>query len=127
MRSLVLLILVSLTLVGCNESKPDFDELTKALVNAEKTMNEKDQVITTATSSQDDIINIRIMVEDRITNEQAKNLVNDFFNEIEKKIKDLDQFNKYFSIKFDIKSQKDGEILYQGKKDKNEEQIWWQF
>ncbi|OME77200.1 hypothetical protein BK120_27115 [Paenibacillus sp. FSL A5-0031] len=127
MRHFILLLLLTLVLVGCNEAKPDFDNVSESLVNAERVMNDKDLVITTATSSQSKIINFRILIKDRINNEQAKGLVNDFFNEIDKNITDLELFKKTYSIKFDIKSQKDGQILYQGKREKEEDQIWWQF
>lgn len=49
------------------------------------------------------MINIRIMVEDRLTNEQAKELVFDFFDEIERGITDLNLFRKSYQINFDIK------------------------
>ncbi|MNR38680.1 hypothetical protein D3C85_1568030 [compost metagenome] len=54
------------------------------------------------------------MVEDRITNEQAKELVFEFYNEIEKGISEIQLFRETYQIKFDIKSGKDGEILYSG-------------
>ncbi|MNL08545.1 hypothetical protein D3C87_1292720 [compost metagenome] len=92
-------------------------------------MNAMTLVTTTATSSNagDGIINFRIMVEDRITNEQAKELVFEFYNEIEKGISEIQLFRETYQIKFDIKSGKDGEILYSGQRNKGEDQIWWQF
>lgn len=127
---IVLIILFSLVTAGCNKDKEiDFNQLVDSLVKAEKIMNNKELVTTTATSSSssDGMINFRIMVEDRLTNEQAKELVFDFYDEIERGITDLNLFRKSYQINFDIKSEKDGEIIYKGQRNKDEEQIWWQF
>ncbi|MGG3280138.1 hypothetical protein [Paenibacillus solani] len=127
---IVLIILFSLITAGCNNNNEiDFNQLVDSLVKAEKSMNSKELVITTATSSSssDGIINFRVMVEDRLTNEQAKELVFDFYDEIERGITDLNLFRKSYQINFDIKSEKDGEIVYKGQRNKGEEQIWWQF
>ncbi|OIA98737.1 hypothetical protein AK95_16390 [Paenibacillus sp. LC231] len=127
---IVLIILFSLITAGCNNNNEiDFNQLVDSLVKAEKTMNSKELVTTTATSSSssDGIINFRIMVEDRLTNEQAKELVFDFYDEIERGITDLNLFRKSYQINFDIKSEKDGEIIYKGQRNEGEEQIWWQF
>ncbi|MFD1135985.1 hypothetical protein [Paenibacillus urinalis] len=126
----VSIILFSLITAGCNNNNEiDFNELVDSLVKAEDSMDSKELVTTTVTSSSssDGIINFRIMVEDRLTNEQAKKLVFDFYDEIERGIKDLNLFRKSYQINFDIKSEKDGEILYKGQRNKGEEQIWWQF
>ncbi|MFC5528062.1 hypothetical protein [Cohnella yongneupensis] len=125
-----LIILVTLITTGCNKKDEiDFNQLVDSLGKAEKTMNSKELVTTTASSSNstDGIINFRIMVEDRLTNEQAKGLVFDFYNEIEKGISDINLFRQSYQINFDIKSEKDGEIIYKGQRNKGEEQIWWQF
>ncbi|AWP28087.1 hypothetical protein [Paenibacillus sp. Cedars] len=113
MRYLIVsIILFSLITVGCNNNNEiDFNQLVDSLVKAEKTMNSKELVTTTATSSSssDGMINIRIMVDDRLTN--AKELVFDFFDEIERGITDLNLFRKSYQINFDIKSEKDGDII----------------
>ncbi|GAA0831204.1 hypothetical protein GCM10008915_10840 [Bifidobacterium pullorum subsp. gallinarum] len=118
MRYLIVsIILFSLITVGCNNNNEiDFNQLVDSLVKAEKTMNSKELVTTTATSSSssDGMINIRIMVEDKVTNEQAKELVFDFFDEIERGITDLNLFRRSYQINFDIKSEKDGDLIYKG-------------
>jgi len=58
------------------------------------------------------LINFRILVEDRLTNEQAKSLVFNFFDEIEQGISKKDFFRKIYQINFDIKPEKEGEILF---------------
>lgn len=126
MKTIFLLLFCSIITTGCTQPKIDVDELSAACVKAENTMNEKDLVITTATSSNIETINFRILVEDRLTNEQAKTLVTEFFEEIENGIQDKNLFRKSYLVKFDIKSQKDGEILYKGQRNKGDETIWWQ-
>ncbi|MDK8189251.1 hypothetical protein QP794_04040 [Paenibacillus sp. UMB7766-LJ446] len=126
MRSILILLFCSIITIGCTKPKIDFDELASATAKAEKSMNDKDLVVTTATSSDKKTINIRILVEGRLTNEQAKYVVTEFINEIEKGIQETDLFRKSYLIKFDIMSQKDGEILYKGQRNKGEETIWWQ-
>lgn len=130
MKYVIVFILLFSLITGCNYNKEiDFDQLVDSLIKAEKTMNSEELVITTATSSSssDGMINFRILVEDRITNEEAKELVFDFYDEIERGITDLSLFRKSYQINFDIKSEKDGEIIYKGQRNKGEEQIWWQF
>jgi hypothetical protein len=126
MRTILILLFCFIITIGCTKPKIDFGELASATAKAENSMNDKDLVVTTATSSEKETINIRILVEDRLTNEQAKYLVTEFINKIEKGIQETDLFRKSYLIKFDIMSQKDGEMLYKGQRNKGEETIWWQ-
>lgn len=71
MKNLCILIFISFVLAGCNNSTSSLDEIVESLVNSEKIMNQKELVVTTATSSSSELINLRIVVEDRITKEQA--------------------------------------------------------
>ncbi|OPA80513.1 hypothetical protein BVG16_07240 [Paenibacillus selenitireducens] len=127
MRTIIILLFCAIITIGCNKQKIDFDEVTNSLNKAEKTMNSKDRIVRIEASPNNETINFRIMVEDRITNEQAKTLVSVFLNEIEKGIQNKDLLRKSYLIKFDIISQKDGAILYKGQRNKGVEEIWWQF
>jgi hypothetical protein len=67
------------------------------------------------------------MVKDRITNENAKELAKEFINTLENQIKEKELFKKSYQITFDFKSEKDENILFNGKRDKKTKDIWWQF
>lgn len=67
----------------------------------------------------------RIMANNDSTKEKAEQWVEDFINDFEGQLNDIDKLYKTHIIIFDIKSNQDGSILYSGKKDK--EGVWWQF
>ncbi|MFD2612708.1 hypothetical protein [Paenibacillus gansuensis] len=70
-------------------------------------------------------IKFRLMVKRPITNKQAKILASEFIEKTENGISDAELFRNYCTFEFDILSI-EGEVLYKGKRDKGEEQIWWQ-
>jgi len=72
------------------------------------------------------LVYIRITAnDDDSTKENAKQWVEGFIRDFEGQLNNIDKFYKAHIIIFDIKSEKNGSILYSGKKDK--EGIWWQF
>jgi hypothetical protein len=115
-----------IVLTSCTETKLNFDEIVKSLALAEKEFNNKGYITATA-SQQNEYVKFQIMVKDRTTNENAKELAEEFINTIENQIKDKELFKKSYLITFDFKSEKDGNILFNGKRDKGTKDIWWQF
>ncbi|WP_256762153.1 hypothetical protein [Cohnella sp. WQ 127256] len=119
------LLIISLFLFssGCNNSNTTIDDAGEALGYAEKVMRDKN--ITTASSYQPNgYAKFRIMADENTSKEEAKQLVEEFIQSFENQLTDKEKFYKTHEMIFDIKSSKDGKILYSGKKDK---EIWWQF
>lgn len=126
MKQIIVSIIIFLLLVGCNDRRLDFEEVSDAMGHAEKYMNDNELVTTSASSVlNNQFINFRLVVKDRITNEQAKLLIEELVNDIESNLSDTKIFRNKYDFKFDIKSEKDGEILYKGRLD--QDQVWWQF
>ena len=125
MRAFFITILL-IVLTSCSENKLNFDDVVKSQVLAEKEFNNKGYITATA-SQQNENVKFRIMVKDSINNEKAKELAKEFINIMENQIKDKELFKKSYLITFDFKSEKDGNILFKGKRDKGTEDIWWQF
>lgn len=121
---LITLLFFSLITSGCN-SQNDYsaDEIVDALVYAEKTFREEENV--TASSFNNEYAKFRIMADNDTTNELAEQLVKKFINNFESMLTDKDGFYLSHTIIFDIKSNEDGEILYKGKKDESNNEIWW--
>lgn len=113
-------------LTSCDVNKLNFDEVVKSQIHAEEEFKRKGY-ITATSSEQNEYVKFRIMVKDRITNENAKELVEEFIKIMENQIEDKDLFNKSYQLTFDLKSEKDGNILFNGKRDKGTKDIWWQF
>jgi hypothetical protein len=126
MKRIVGSILLFLFLVSCSEkSNVEFSELSDSLVNAEKVMRTNELVVTTASSSQLNEVKFRIIVEDRITNEEAKELIYKFIETIEEKLSNPIKFKDTYNLFFDITS-KDG-VIYNGKREMGQYELWWQF
>jgi hypothetical protein len=122
----VLIILILLVLSSCTKNNVDPNEVIKSLVLAEKHLNNMG-FITASSSESNKFIKFRIMVKDKITNEDAKKLIGEFIGTMESNIKDKELFKDTYYMIFDIKSEKDGNILFNGKRDKGNIDIWWQF
>jgi 8-oxo-dGTP pyrophosphatase MutT (NUDIX family) len=127
MRTLIIFCLIFFISSCSNRNDDvDFNEIVKAQGYAEQKMREKGVV--TATSSQsNDYVKFRLMTPDSLTNDEAKELVQEFITLLEEPIKSKDSFNQEYYLLFDIKSEKDGRILYNGKRDKGNTDLWWQF
>jgi hypothetical protein len=122
----VLIILLLIILSSCNKNNVDPNEVIKSLVLAEKHLNNKG-FVTASSSESNKYIKFRIMVKDRITNEEAKKVIGEFIGTMESNIKDKELFKNTYYMTFDIKSEKDGNVLFNGKRDKGNIDIWWQF
>jgi hypothetical protein len=122
----VLIILLLIILSSCNKNNVDPNEVIKSLVLAEKHLNNKG-FVTASSSESNKYIKFRIMVKDRITNEEAKKVIGEFIGTMESNIKDKELFKDTYYMTFDIKSEKDGNVLFNGKRDKGNIDIWWQF
>jgi hypothetical protein len=108
---------------GCNNSNSSLDDVGDALSHAEKTMRDKG-LITASSFQPNEYAKFRIMAGNNTSKEEAKQLVEDFIRTFESRLIDKEKFYKTHEIIFDIKSDKDGKILFSGKKD---QEIWWQF
>jgi hypothetical protein len=122
----ILIILLLIILSSCNKNNVDPNEVIKSLVLAEKHLNNKG-FVTASSSESNKYIKFRIMVKDRITNEEAKKVIGEFIGTMESNIKDKELFKDTYYMTFDIKSEKDGNVLFNGKRDKGNIDIWWQF
>lgn len=108
----IVVIFLLLLLTSCTPPSKSIDihEISKAQGYVEKEMREKG--ITTVASAQlNEYIKFRIMDKDRITNEEAKQLIGDYITLLNGQMDDKAQFNKDYIILFDIKSERDGRIL----------------
>lgn len=121
-----LIVALCFLLSSCNERTLDFDDVVHSQVYTEEAFKLKG-FVTATSSKQDDVVKFRIMVKDHVTKEDAKALVQDFIDTMETQIHDKELFIKSYRLTFDLKSEKDGEILFQGKRDKGTRDLWWQF
>ena len=126
MRHILILIVFFTVLMGCNKQEHDLDDLGMSLVKAEQFMNKQDLIVATATSLNNNIVKFRIVVDERLSNEQAKELVTEFIETIEDGILNKQLFKETYQIFFDIISGQTG-VIFSGQRNKGEEDIWWQF
>ncbi|WP_438350664.1 hypothetical protein ACP8HI_08490 [Paenibacillus sp. FA6] len=123
---ILLICILTVVLTSCSYNDIDYDEVTKAELYAEKLMVKKG--VTAVSSSQsNEYIKFRIMTKDTMNNEEAKKIVGEFIDSFESQIKNKEKFRKIYDITFDIKSEKNGNILFNGKRDKGKGELWWQF
>lgn len=125
MRIIVITALV-IFLTSCSTHELNYDDVAESIGYAEQKFRSKGVVALTS-SERNEQVKFRIMVKDKISNEKAKELVEEYINSIESRINDKELFNKSYLITFDIKSEKDGNILVNGKREKGTQDIWWQF
>ncbi|WMT39686.1 hypothetical protein RE628_20110 [Paenibacillus sp. D2_2] len=121
-----MIIVLAIILTSCSQHEMSFDDVVKSQAHAKEAFKRKGYITATA-SKQNELVKFRIMVIDKITNDNARELAEEFINLMETQIKDKELFNKRYQITFDIKSEKDGNILFNGKRDKGTTDIWWQF
>jgi len=110
---------------GCKNADSSMSVVGDALGHAEKTMRNKG-FITASSFQPDKYAKFRIMAGNDTSKEEAKELVENFIRAFESQLMDIGKFYQVHDVLFDIKSDQDGEILFSGKKDHDQE-IWWQF
>lgn len=130
MKKLILClnIILLITTIACKNTYPDHssDIISDALTHAAKKLQDKGYK-TASSFKPNDYLRFRIMVEDDISNETAKELVLEFLNALEEKLGDLSEFKKAHKISFELKSKDKDKVLLSGKIEGDNNEIWWQF
>jgi hypothetical protein len=115
--------------VGCDNLNVK-DGISEGVIKAQVIM-EQDELVSSVAEAFNGKENIkfRIVVKGSLTNNQAKMLVIKFMEAISKhsKLQDNTKFWGKYNLNFDITSQKDGQILFNGTKFKDKDDIFWIF
>ncbi|REK76012.1 lipoprotein [Paenibacillus paeoniae] len=129
MKQYLFLIILLIILSGCSNPRSLPTNIGDALSHTKSVMRDQG-LVTVGSYSPNEKVKFRIMVSRNITKEEAKRLAEDFIKEFENQLTntdtDIDTFYKDHVVYFDLKSEVDGEILYEGKRESVEE-IWWKF
>jgi hypothetical protein len=129
MRIIIILLAIGVLLVGCKEGKPQF-KIGFLLSTAEKTMRKDVSVQDLATAYDGkEKIKFRILVKKQLLNTEAKQLAEKFINEMEHtaNVQLPDRFWDYYTLEFEMLQADTGKKLFNGIKEKGNNEIYWIF
>jgi hypothetical protein len=129
MRIFIILLAIGVLLVGCKESKPQFKIAT--LLSITETTMRKDVSVQDLASANDgkEKIKFRMLVKKQLLNTEAKRLAEKFINEMEHtaNVQLPDRFWDYYTLEFEMLQADTGKKLFNGIKEKGNNEIYWVF
>jgi hypothetical protein len=129
MRIFIILLAIGVLLVGCKEGKPQFK--IGALLSITETTMRKDVSVQDLASAYDgkEKIKFRMLVKKQLLNTEAKQLAEKFINEMEQtaNVQLPDRFWDYYTLEFEMLQADTGKKLFNGIKEKGNNEIYWIF